>query len=392
MSAPDLSIYFAPLEKSKLSDVKFHEESIGEVISAHFGDFPDWAACQLAVIGVEEDRLSRHNRGSADGPDEVRKYLYKLFPPVRSGFKVCDLGNIKAGDRVEDTHFALKSVVSALVRRSIIPIIIGGSHDLTYANFAAYEKLEQTINVLTIDRIFDLSREQDEFHAEAFLNRIILHDPNYLFNFSNIGYQTYFLSSVELELMEKLFFDTYRLGVFKNNMAATEPVIRNADLVSFDVSAIRQSDAPGSAHAGPNGFYGEEACQMCRYAGMSDKLSSFGIYEYNPGFDRQGQTAHLVAQMIWCFIDGYYQRKGDFPFRDETRYFKYQVVLKDFEHELLFYKSKLSDRWWLSVPYPPAKKFKFERHHLVPCSYEDYQLACSDEVPDLWWKTFQKLS
>ncbi len=392
MSSPDLSIYFSALNDQSYAVDSFHEESIGALISVYTDEFPDWTNFKLAIVGVEEDRLSRNNRGSADGPDEVRKHLYRLFPPVRNNFLVCDLGNIKAGEKVADTQFALKSVVSALVRRNVIPVIIGGSHDLTYANFAAYEKLEQTINVLTVDRVFDLSREQDEFHSEAFLNKIILHEPNFLFNFSNIGYQTYFLSSIELELMEKLFFDTYRLGIFKNNMAATEPIVRNADLVSFDISAIRHSDAPGSALSGPNGFYGEDACQICRYAGMSDKLTSFGIYEYNPKYDRMGQTAHLVAQMIWCFIDGFYQRKSDFPFRDEDRYFKYQVVLKNFEHELLFYKSKVSDRWWLSVPYPEANKFKFERHHLVPSSYEDYQMACNEEIPDLWWKTFQKLA
>lgn len=391
MAAPDLSIYFAPLNEDLFGSGSFSEEMFGGVVSRHIDEFPEWKNSHLAIIGVEEDRLSRRNKGCAKGPDEIRKFFYQLFPPEGS-VKVSDLGNIRAGDSTEDTQYALKSVIATLVRHDVIPIIIGGSQDLTFANFSAYEKLEQTINVLSVDRIFDLSREQEDFHSEAYLNKIILHEPNFLFNYSNIGYQTYFLSANELELMERLYFDTYRLGAFKDNVAATEPIIRNADLMSIDISAVRQSDAPGSAMTGPNGFYGEEMCQMSRYAGMSDKLTSFGVYEYNPEYDRQGQTAHLVAQMIWCFVEGYYNRKKDFPFRDESKYFKYQVVIKDFEHELIFYKSKLSDRWWMSVPYPPGKRFKFERHHLVPCGYEDYQLACSEEVPDLWWKTFQKIT
>lgn len=389
---PDLSIYFAPLDAGAFASSGFHAESVGGTISRYINEFPEWKQSEIAIIGVQEDRLSGRNKGCAKGPDEIRKYLYQLFPPNSGKIKLVDLGNILPGESVEDTWFALKAVASELIRKNIIPVIIGGSQDLTYANFSAYEKLEQTINVLTIDRIFDLSRDHNEFSSMAYLNRIILHEPNFLFNYSNIGYQTYFISGIELELMEKLYFDTYRLGEFKDNIAATEPIIRNADLVSIDISAIRQSDAPGTAHSGPNGFYGEEACQMARYAGMSDKLSSFGIYEYNPAFDRNGQTAHLVAQMLWCFIEGYYSRKNDFPFTDESKYIRYQVVLKDFEHELLFYKSKQSDRWWLSVPYSPANHFKFERHHLVPCSYDDYQLACSEEVPDIWWKTFQKIT
>lgn len=391
MATPDLSIYFHPLDAELIAGWECPEESLGANMSVYTSDFPDWKNSKLVVVGVQEDRLSGNNKGSAKGPDEVRRYLYNLFPP-QSKIEICDLGNILPGERIEDTHYALKSVVSTLVRNNVIPVILGGSQDLTFANFSAYEKLEQTINVLSVDRIFDLSRQQDSFHSEAYLNKIILHEPNYLFNYSNIGYQSYFLSESELELMEKLYFDTYRLGAFRNNTAATEPIVRNADMVSFDMSAIRQSDAPGSAMSGPNGFYGEEACQICRYAGMSDKLTSIGFYEFNPRFDQNGQTAHLLAQMIWCFIEGFYNRKKDFPFRDETKYFKYQVVIKDFEHEMVFYKSKVSDRWWMSVPYPESKRARFERHHLVPCAYEDYQLACSEEVPDLWWKTFQKIT
>lgn len=391
MATPDLSIYFQALDAALFEGWKCPEESLGAIMSVNTSDFPDWKNNKLAILGVQEDRLSHQNKGSANGSDEVRRYLYQLFPP-QSKIEICDLGNILPGERLEDTHYALKSVVGTLVRNNVIPIIIGGSQDLTFANFSAYEKLEQTINVLSVDRIFDLSRQQDSFHSEAYLNKIILHEPNYLFNYSNIGYQSYFLSENELDLMEKLYFDTYRLGMFRNNTSAAEPIIRNADMVSFDVSAIRQSDAPGSAMVGPNGFYGEEACQICRYAGMSDKLTSIGFYEFNPQFDRNGQTAHLVAQMVWCFFEGFYNRKNDFPFRDETKYFKYQVVIKDFEHEMVFYKSKVSDRWWMSVPYPESKRSRFERHHLVPCAYEDYQLACSEEVPDLWWKTFQKIT
>jgi formiminoglutamase len=391
MTAADLSIYFSPLDRQVFASGLFNPDSFGGVIDRNDGRFPEWNQCQIAIFGVKEERLSRNNKGCAEAPDYVRRYLYKLFPPAGQ-VKVCDLGNIMPGDRIEDTYFAVKSVAGELLKHNILPVIIGGSQDLTHAVFSAYEKLEQTINMLSIDRIFDLGHEQNEFDSESYLNRIILHEPNYLFNYSNIGYQTYFLSDTAMQLMEKLYFDTYRLGEFKNNIAGTEPIVRNADLVSVDMSAIRQSDAPGVATTGPNGFYGEDVCQMCRYAGMSDKLTAIGFFEMNPSFDRQGQTAHLLAQMIWCVVDGFVHRKKDFPFRNEQQYIKYQIFIKDFDHEMLFYKSKLSDRWWMSVPYPPGNRSRFERHHLVPCAYSDYQLACNEEVPDLWWKTFQKIT
>ena len=167
--------------------------------------------------------------------------------------------------------------------------------------------------------------------------------------------------------------------------------MRNADLLSFDVSAIRYSDAPGNGNAGPNGFYGEEACQIVRYAGISDKLTSIGFYEMNPKLDRQGQTAHLVSQMIWYFIDGYYNRAHDFPFTNEEDYLKYRVTITDHKEEIVFFKSKKTDRWWMEIPLPAEQKIKYERHYLVPCSYKDYQEACNNDIPDRWWMVYQKL-
>ena len=191
--------------------------------------------------------------------------------------------------------------------------------------------------------------------------------------------------------MSNMYFDAHRLGDMQPFLHRTEPIIRNADILSFDIAAIRQSEAPGCSYAGPNGFYGDQAAQLCRYAGMSDKLSSFGIYEYNPELDHDGRTAHLAAQMIWCLIEGFSQRKRDYPVGDYAEYFKYIVPLLNEGHELVFYKSDKSDRWWMDVPYPTGQENKYERHHLVPCTYEEYQQATNEEMPDRWWKTYQKL-
>lgn len=218
-----------------------------------------------------------------------------------------------------------------------------------------------------------------------------MQQPNYLFNYANIGYQTYLNDPEMPDLMKKLYFDYTRLGIARANIEENEPIIRNADLVSFDISSIRQADAPGNAYASPNGFYGEEACQLCRYAGMSDKLSSFGIYETNPILDLQGRTAHLAAQLIWHFMDGFSQRKEDKPHRDKSSYMKYIVTSHKLNTDIVFYRSPRSDRWWMEVPCPNSLISKYERHYLVPCSYNDYQTALSHDLPDRWWQVYQKL-
>lgn len=391
-----LADFFTPIDLNKIAPQNGYLTSqLGDKINHHSTSFPDLEQkVDIAIIGVLDDRNAINNPGCALGPDYVREKLYLLNEGAYTT-NIVDLGNITRGETVTDTYYALKTVVNELVRKDIVPMVIGGGQDLTYAQYMGYESLEQKVDLLVVDSHFDLEddgfAETIETTSAAYLNKILLHEPNYLFNYSNMGYQTYFASQDSLRVMEKLYFDVHRLGELTPNMSVAEPIIRNANMVSFDMGAIRSSDAAGNANAKPNGFYGEEACQICRYAGFSDKLTSIGFYEFNPAYDTNGQTAMLLSQMVWYFIDGFYNRKRDFPLNPKSQYLIYKTSLKHEDHEVVFVKSKKSDRWWMQVPYPTGGS-KNERFHLVPCRHEDYKTAASGEMPDLWWRTYQKLN
>jgi formiminoglutamase len=396
-SKMSLSDFFTPVDIEKIIPKRgYYTSQLGNKIEYFSVDFPDLEQkIDIAIIGVQEDRNAINNSGCALAPDYIREKLY-LLNEGNYSTKIVDLGNISQGAMVTDTYIALKTVINELVKKDIIPVILGGGQDLTYAQYLAYETLEQKVDLVIVDSHFDLDDDDKgadtiETTSLSYLNKIFLHEPNYLFNYSNLGYQTYFASQESLRVMDKLYFDVHRLGELIGNIAVTEPIIRNASMISFDIGAIRSADAVGNANASPNGFYGEEACQVARYAGFNDKLSSIGFYEFNPAYDSNGQTAMLIAQMIWYFIDGVYNRKRDFPLNPKSQYLIYKTSLKHEEHELVFVKSKKSDRWWMQVPYP-AGGSKNERFHLVPCQYEDYKTAVSGEMPDLWWRTYQKLS
>jgi formiminoglutamase len=391
-----LSDFFSPVNVSKFSPKGgYHSSHLGGKIVTYETDFPDLddQKFDVAIVGVSDDRGAINNQGCALGPDYIREKLYTLNEGTNKT-NIVDLGNIKAGAKLTDTYIALKMVVADLVKKNIFPIILGGGQDLTYAQYMAYEELEQKVDLVVIDAQFDLDESSTDTIATnsvSYLNKIFLHQPNYLFNFSNLGYQTYFVNQDSLRVLDKLFFDAQRLGEISGAIHIAEPILRNADMISFDISSIKAADAMANANAGPNGFYGEEACQLCRYAGYSDKLSSIGFYEFNPAFDQNGQTAMLLAQMVWCFLDGFYNRKKDIPLKPKADYLIYKTSLKENAHQLIFIKSKKTDRWWMQVPYP-ALGSKNERFHFVPCLYEDYQMAIAGEMPDLWWRTYQKLN
>jgi arginase family enzyme len=389
----DIGIYFEPLNLDDLAQDDQSTDARLYGITRFYSElnkFPDLEGVQLAIFGVNEDRAALENKGCTHGVSVIRTHLYSLYAHWNN-VEIADLGNIIPGHTIDDTYFAIKDVVAYLLKNNIIPLIIGGSQDLTYANYLAYETIGRVVNIAAVDPIFDLGHDEHELNSRSYLSRIILHQPNFLFNFTNIGYQTYLVNPDAVTLMKNLYFDTNRLGNVKANLQEAEPMVRNADILSIDVSAIKHADSPGTAYTFPNGFNGEELCQICRYAGMSDKLSSIGFYEYNPAFDEKDQTASLLAQMLWYFIDGFANRQDDRPELNKENYIRFIVKSEDLNEDLIFLKSKKTERWWLEVSVNNETNTKYRRHQFVPCSYPDYQAAMKHEIPDRWWKVQQKL-
>jgi len=297
---------------------------------------------------------------------------------------IADLGDILPGNSIDDTFFALQKVVSRLLKKEIIPIIIGGSQDLIYPLYRAYDTLEQMVNLVSIDSKFDFGKQDDRFSTNSYMSKIIVDEPNNLFNYCNIGYQTYFNSQEEIDLIEKLYFDCYRLGEITNNIALAEPVLRDADLVNIDLNSVKSSDSGNFTNFIPNGFNGKEICSLARYAGISDKVSCFSVFNHN----NSRQESVLIAQIIWYFIEGFNFRSNEYPFGVKELYSKYIVPLE--EQELVFYKSNKTERWWIEIPFFSTTRNKMKKNTLLPCSHDEYLIACNQEIPERWWKAQRK--
>ncbi len=383
------SDFLSPVKDTVVAhSVLLSPNSLGRKIKIHsqIEGFPDLSDVKIGIIGVEEDRNAEDNYGSGTDLHRIRKHLYQLFPG-NWNLSIADLGNIKKGNAISDTHFAVTEIISELLKKNVIPVIIGGGQDVTFSNYRAYDKLEQTVNLVAVDSMFDLGSLEDELSSKSYLSKIIMQEPNNLFNYSNIGYQTYFNSQEEINLIHSLNFDAFRLGEAKN-IEIVEPVFRDADIVSIDIGSVRQSDAPANNNVSPNGFYGEEICAIARYAGISDKVSSFGIYEYNSKYDQNDRTAHLIAQMIWYFIEGVNFRAKDYPFSTKESYQKFTVLLEN-DDPINFYKSHKTGRWWMEINLIGDNKYK--RHALIPCTYQDYLETTEQVIPDRWFKAQRKM-
>ena len=355
------------------------KHALGSIMKLHTAkNMPSLEGVQLALVTVNETRGALNSEDDVDF-DVFRKNFYQLFPGNWTS-NIIDLGTIEAGDTIEDTYVAVKMLVADLLKNKVLPIVIGGSQDLTYGMYRGYDRQEQEVNLVCVDNKIDVVADVEN-PSETFMTRIIMEAPTNLHNFCALGYQTYFNSQEEIDLIDKMYFESYRLGEIISDVKIAEPVFRDADIISYDLNSIKSADLGFFSHFQPNGFDGREACALARYAGLSDRLTSFGLFN----IDKISQKSLLITQIIWYFVEGYNFRMNEYPYISKSTYLKYIVPLE--EQELIFYKSDVSDRWWIEIDGVDSK----ERKVLFPCSYEDYKQSLQNIVPERWWRANKKL-
>ncbi|MBK6905076.1 MAG: arginase family protein [Saprospirales bacterium] len=331
------------------------ENSFGRRIRYFGEDTDEISSGSLVLLGIQEPAC-----------EGVRKELFALAPPPE-GMTIIDLGNA----RKEDPGFLIP-LLQELFESKVCTLLISSHPKYLKAQFQAQQNLQRPVSVSVIDERVALSGRS------GFLAELLQKPHPDLFHFSILGLQSHLTAPADLRMLEDRHFEVLRLGSIRSDITQTEPYLRDADLIGFQLSALRQSEAPGVSQATPSGLFSEEACQMARYAGMSDKLRAFGIYGFRPDLDRRRQTAQLCAHLVWYFAEGFGNRKQDFPLSTDGL-LEYIVDFKAMDLHLTFWKSARSGRWWLQVPEAPPQDLK--RHWLIPCSYSDYTQASNGELP-----------
>jgi formiminoglutamase len=376
----DLKDYLDPVSlespEYKAGDAGFPHSVVVHTESTSLKDISRY---RIALLGVPEGRNSP-GKGSEKGPERIRAELYRLARiPGKS--RIIDLGNMKQGVTFNDTIAGLTDMLTQLIGENIFPVIIGGSSSLAIAADNALSGLKIKYTLTAVDPRIDYTVEKKDPDSFSYLNSILHNHRSTFSHYINIGYQTYLNDQQVVNRFLKRKSELVRIGDVRKAIYLTEPLLRDSDAAFFDISAVRQSDAPGTICPSPNGFYGEEVCLLARYAGISDNLKVFGLFDVNPEFDIRNQTAGLAAQMLWFFLEGFSQKQYETPVlgsSDPGRFIKYHVRITDLDDDLIFVKSNLTDRWWMELP-SGDDKFSY-----IACSHEDYLKANHNEVPERW--------
>jgi len=366
----DLQDFLIPIDIHTLNeDSGYNDGQLARHILGYDSELPDLEKVDIILVGIGETRGGGVFNNGFEAADAIRKQLYQLHY-WHFDVRIADFGNIKTGASLNDSYAAIKTVMTELLRMKKTVVLLGGTHDITLAQYYAYKELGRSVEATCIDSTIDL-RGESSIRSENFLLEVLTGEPNMVTHYNHIGFQSYYVHPRMLETMDKLRFDCYRVGVAKENIEEMEPVLRNTSLLSFDINAIKYSDAPANDNS-PNGFSGEEACILARYAGMSTQLSSFGIYGYLPDSDRNELTARQISQMLWYFIDGKSRSKQEASLEDRSNFNEYHTAFA--EVDTVFLQSRKTNRWWMQLP---NKK-------LIACSYNDYLCASRNDIPERW--------
>ncbi|MCF8362002.1 MAG: arginase family protein [Prolixibacteraceae bacterium] len=389
----ELLDYFDPVETSGFNEMAFvtSDSSLGKnlLVNNSANPLPVSSKFEVAIFSLPETHTIQQEGQSANAPQQIREQLYNLRN-YHLGIKICDLGTIKKGNETKDTFFAVKTVCSLLFSMNVNIIIIGGNQYYTPAFIKAYKEFENNINIVDVNSSISINVNENDINSSSYFEHIINNDLSHIYNIISLGYQSYFVSPSQINRLNSLYFEHYRLGEIRTNPENCEPYFRDANLVNFDISAIRAQDAPSQQNGSPNGLFAHEACQLSRYAGISDNVQLFRLTGILPDDCPQKLSAKLAAQIIWYYLEGYSNRKHEYPKSSLDHCKKYEVQIDEIDFPIVFYKSEKTSRWWLEVKSDFENK-KPQNSIVVSCTEQDYKDACKNEIPERWWVNFKKI-
>ena len=371
-----------PINEDIISNIKSDKiGSIGEKIQIHTSSLglPDIELTDIAIIGISETRNS-YFESTDFNLSNFRKEFYELNLGKWEK-SISDLGNLPNGESTKDTYYAITDICLFLREKNIITIIIGGSNDIIFPIFKSYNNFIRNVNIVSIDNQFDLHQEEDLLSSRSYMNKIIIDDSSKLNDFTNLGYQRHLCSPSEIDLMDKLFFDYISLGDLIGDHKRAEPILRDAHIIGLDMKALAWLASGDSEYGNPNGIDSRLICILSRYSGISDKCRYFGLFELL----NNSISTKLYAQIIWYFIEGVNSRFSEPIFTDESRFIRYNVSVSG--RDLIFIKSKESERWWLEI----ILSEKNENKRYLPCLESDYISALNDNIPERWLRAIKRI-
>lgn len=353
-----LHAFFEPVKKQLLKGINKKESLLGNHIQINSGKFPDSSKVDVAIIGMGMNA------------DYIRQYLYRYSHQL-NGISVADFGNLRHNGTEKNMNDGLAECLLALKDQNILPIIIGEQSD--HAN--AFLK---GIDFAKVD--YALVSPYLAYTSKDLAFK--LNEKNRLFHTSYIAFQGYLNTSETMQDCSEVFSEYMRLGSLRADPTLVEPLLRQADVFDFDLSAIKYSEFQSAMVKLPNGLLNHEACSICRYAGISNNINYYLLRNFTLN-ENSAIDAQQIAQMIWYLFDGIDNRFNDFPQMNHRNFSVYKCHATN-GIDMVFLNSNLTGRWWMQIP--EKTKGKKLPPKFIGCNESDFEIAREGDVPEKWFR------
>jgi formiminoglutamase len=269
---------------------------------------------RVAIIGfpVDEGVVRNGGRaGAARGPDEIRRYFYRLTmgaspDPLFGDLieRTCDLGNLRVDRNLEENQRRLGEAVKELLARDLTVAILGGGHETTYGHFLGYAGARRRVEILNWDAHADVRElREGKGHSGSPFRQALEHPSAMCAGYDVAGLLEHSNNRAHVDFVRQKGGRAIPLGEIDSEAVARIYRGRQSDLlVSFDLDALDQSVAPGVSAPASGGMETQLWLQAIREAARCRRVTSVDFVEVNPAQDRDGQTARLAAVGLWTFL------------------------------------------------------------------------------------------
>jgi len=308
-----------------------NEIRLSDIISSEINKNAD-----IGIVGIPFDlgvEFSKGRAGARKAPDKIREELHKYGTTFNvdyltdiSDLKISDFGNIIVNNNDPDeTYNRIKNVIKEMADCNIIPLVLGGGHDITFPCIEGFSKHFKKIGGVNVDVHFDVREQIGKNVSSGMVFRKILEDiddhPLQGENFVEIGADGNVNARKYWEYLKRKNVTIYPVKFIRDSIKGTEHIEHfmsnafkiagnetNAVFASLDIDSVNSEAAPGCSFTNPNGFTTDEISRIAHAIGFNDRVRYFDIVEANPDFDVDDRTTRLCARLICCFLTGYKQR------------------------------------------------------------------------------------
>ncbi len=273
------------------------------------------ADLRAVLVGFPSDEGVRRNggrEGAADGPSALRQALYRMTPDARDPAfaallgRVADLGDVDVSGDLERDQEALGDVLAPYLDRGVVPIVLGGGHEVAYGHFLGYVKAGLAVEILNWDAHTDVRPLRNgQAHSGSPFRQALEHPSGMCQRYTVAGLLPHAVAQAHLGVIE-------RQGgryVFRDDLTPARAqnlidTLAGPAMVTFDLDAVDGAQAPGVSAPAVDGLDVRLWLDAARHAGRSAHVRSMDVAELNPRHDADGRTARLAARTVWAFLQG----------------------------------------------------------------------------------------